>query len=59
MSKRILITGANGGFGKLITLTLLKNGHNVTATMRNLQTKNKTAAEELEAAETLRLHPAC
>ncbi len=50
MSKRILITGASGGFGKLTTLTLLKEGHKVAATMRNVQTKNKEVAAELEAA---------
>jgi len=50
MSKRILITGANGGFGKLTTLSLLKEGHKVAASMRNVQTKNKEAAAELEAA---------
>ncbi len=50
MSKRILITGASGGFGKLTTLTLLKDGHQVAATMRNVQTKNKEVATELKAA---------
>ncbi len=50
MSKRILITGASGGFGKLTTLTLLKEGYKVAATMRNVQTKNKEVAAELEAA---------
>ncbi len=50
MSKRILITGASGGFGKLTTLTLLKEGHKVAASMRNVQTKNKEVAAELEAA---------
>jgi NAD(P)-dependent dehydrogenase (short-subunit alcohol dehydrogenase family) len=50
MSKRILITGASGGFGKLTTLTLLKEGHKVAASMRNVQTQNKEVAAELEAA---------
>jgi len=50
MSKRILITGASGGFGKLTTQTLLKEGHKVAATMRNAQTKNKEVAEELKSA---------
>jgi NAD(P)-dependent dehydrogenase (short-subunit alcohol dehydrogenase family) len=50
MSKKILITGASGGFGKLTTLTLLKEGHQVAATMRNVQTKNSEVAAELQAA---------
>ena len=53
MSKRILITGASGGFGKLTTLTLLKEGHKVAASMRNAQTKNKKVAEELKSAGAL------
>ena len=49
MSK-ILITGANGGFGALTVHTLLKEGHQVVATMRNAESKNKAAAEEIKAA---------
>ena len=48
MSK-ILITGASGGFGALTVKTLLEAGHNVVATMRNPETKNKAAAEELSS----------
>lgn len=48
MSK-ILITGANGGFGVLTVKTLLSQGHNVVATLRNTDSKNKTVADELAA----------
>jgi NAD(P)-dependent dehydrogenase (short-subunit alcohol dehydrogenase family) len=50
MSKKIIITGASGGFGKLTVLALLKNGHQVAASMRNSSTKNKEVASELENA---------
>lgn len=50
MAKKILITGASGGFGKLITLTLLKNGHTVVASMRAVHGKNKAVAGELKTA---------
>lgn len=46
MSK-ILITGANGGFGILTVKSLIDQGHSVVATMRNTETKNRTAAKEL------------
>ena len=48
MSK-ILITGANGGFGNLTVKSLLKAGHEVVATMRNAAQRNKAAAEELSS----------
>jgi NAD(P)-dependent dehydrogenase (short-subunit alcohol dehydrogenase family) len=50
MAKKILVTGANGGFGKLTTLTLLKNGHTVVASMRGVKGKNRQAASELTKA---------
>ena len=50
MSKRILVTGASGGFGKLISLTLLEKDHGVVASMRGPRDKNKEIADKLEAA---------
>lgn len=47
MSQKILITGASGGFGKLTVDSLLQNGHQVAATMRNPEGKNKGVADEL------------
>jgi len=49
MSK-VIITGANGGFGALTVHTLLKEGHSVVATVRNPEGRNKEAAQELTAA---------
>lgn len=46
MSK-VLITGANGGFGALTVKTLLNQGHQVVATIRNPEARNKAAADEL------------
>ena len=50
MKKKILITGASGGFGKLTVLTLLQRGHQVAASMRDIKKKNKNIAEELRTA---------
>ena len=49
MTKRILITGASGGFGSLSVKTLLSQGHKVAASMRNVDSKNKAIADELSA----------
>ena len=46
MSK-VIITGANGGFGALTVKTLLAKGHSVVATMRNPDGRNQEAAKEL------------
>lgn len=48
----ILITGANGGFGTLTVKTLLDQGHNVVATFRNSESKNKAVANELATLGT-------
>lgn len=50
MKKKILITGANGGFGKLTVLTLLQKGHQVAASMRDPERRNKLLASELSEA---------
>ena len=46
MSK-IIITGASGGFGALTVKSLLNQNHDVSATMRNVNAKNKEIADEL------------
>lgn len=45
----IIVTGSNSGFGRLIAETLARQGANVFAGMRNLDGKNKQAANELRA----------
>jgi len=50
MTKKIVITGASGGFGKLIVKTLLQRGHHVVGTMRSTEGKNKLVADELTNA---------
>ena len=50
MSKKVILTGANGGFGKLTVHTLLQKGHQVAATMRNVDGRNKAVATELKNA---------
>jgi len=47
MSKTILITGTSNGFGKDAAKTLSEAGHHVFATMRDLNGRNRAAAEEL------------
>lgn len=45
MSK-ILITGAGGGFGRLTVAGLLKAGHSVVASMRDVDGRNRAAKED-------------
>lgn len=50
MPKKVLITGASSGFGKLTTMLLLKNGYSVAASMRDINGRNKDIAGELRDA---------
>ncbi len=45
----ILITGANSGFGQLIVADLLKAGHAVAGSMRDIAGRNASSAEALQA----------
>jgi NAD(P)-dependent dehydrogenase (short-subunit alcohol dehydrogenase family) len=47
--KNIIITGCSSGFGWLMAKHLANEGHTVYATMRNINTTNLQAAEELSA----------
>jgi NAD(P)-dependent dehydrogenase (short-subunit alcohol dehydrogenase family) len=49
MSKKILITGASGGFGVLTVKKLIENGNQVAAGMRDISGRNKNIAAELSA----------
>lgn len=46
---KILITGANGGFGALITEALLHGGHQVVASIRDAGGRNQAVAQRLQA----------
>ena len=59
MAQTILVTGSNGGFGRLTVETLARQGYRVFAGMRAAAGKNAPAAEELRALaqrERLALH---
>lgn len=49
MSKKILLTGASGGFGFLTAKTLIEQGHTVVGTMRSTSGKNEEVAKELSS----------
>jgi NADP-dependent 3-hydroxy acid dehydrogenase YdfG len=49
MSKKILFTGASGGFGVLTGKKLIENGNQVAAAMRDVAGRNKNTATELSA----------
>lgn len=49
MTHTILLTGAAGGFGRLIANTLLDQGHRLAATMREPDGRNRDAAQTLAA----------
>ena len=46
-NQNVIITGSSSGFGFLTTRTLLENGYTVFATMRDLDGKNASRANEL------------
>lgn len=50
MKQKILITGASGGFGYLTVKSLLENGHQVAAAMRDIHGRNKEVADDLRNA---------
>lgn len=53
MNTTILLTGAAGGFGQLITDGLLAAGHRVAATMRAVDARNRAVAARLRGAGAL------
>ena len=50
MAQNVFITGTNIGLGRLTVMSLLEAGHTVVATMRDINGRNREAADELRAA---------
>lgn len=50
MTQKIILTGGNGAFGSRTAHSLLKAGHKLVATMRDVDGRNKAVANELRAA---------
>jgi len=48
---KVLITGSSGGFGFTMAVSLAKAGHTVFASMRNIEGKNKEAADKLRSMQ--------
>ncbi|MDP9794734.1 NAD(P)-dependent dehydrogenase (short-subunit alcohol dehydrogenase family) [Catenuloplanes nepalensis] len=49
----VLVTGAASGFGRLTVEALAGRGHTVFAGIRNIEGKNRVAAEELDATRNV------
>jgi NAD(P)-dependent dehydrogenase (short-subunit alcohol dehydrogenase family) len=50
MGKNVIVSGASGGFGRLIVEQLVNDGHNVISTMRGVHERNKDIAREIESS---------
>ncbi|MFJ5964616.1 SDR family oxidoreductase [Bacillus sp. NPDC093026] len=56
MKKTAIVTGANSGFGKLITLRLAKQGYTVIAGVRQAKNAKKLAQEVKEVSLSAHIH---
>ncbi len=52
MTKTILITGASSGFGAMTSRALADAGHTVFASMRDVEGRNRRAADDARAYAT-------
>jgi len=50
VTQNVFITGTNSGLGRLTALSMIDAGHVVVASMRDVETRNAEAAEELRNA---------